>query len=204
MIETVLPMILDALIIMLLAGTIYYAARLTQHIKAFRESRNSMDKLLADLSGQILRAESAIAGLRENARQGGRDLQEKINEAQALREELQIMSQAGERLAGRLEKAIDSSPKPSVTPEIEFLQAPRRRTRARPAPEREEAPASKTPEPMARFAIRDPEFDEGMDADGLMPGDYEDEEDTGEFESLAEKELYEALRKRKTEAGGVS
>lgn len=194
------PVILDAAVILLLAGTIFYAIRLSMHIQAFRDSRKDMEKLLGDLAAHIEKAERAIEGLRENARQSGRDLQAHINEAQSLSEELQIMSQSGNRLASRLEKLADKNARaparPSYKPDL-----------AGDKPRSLEAiPSNNSGEPFSGFAIHDREFEEGMDESGFLPGDFEEEE-TEEFGSRAERELFEALQKKnkaKTGAGGVS
>lgn len=210
-----LSLILDGIIILLLAGTIFYAVRLSGHIKVFRNSRKELEKLLADLSGHIEKADHAIEGLRENARQSGRDLQALISEARALSDELQIISESGNSLAARLEKLADGSAQTvqSRRSPVDFDLPPRTAPAPAPAarPRREAVAAPKgvsESDPLSVFAIRDPEFDpdldSGMNEDGLMQGDYE-EDALGGFSSQAEKDLYEALRrKNKTEAGGVS
>jgi hypothetical protein len=202
----VLPMIMDALIICLLSGTIFFAARLSHHIKVFRESREEMEGLLANLSSQITKAEQAIDGLRANARESGRDLQSVINEGRAQSEELQILIQSGDRLASRIEKISG-----------ETLTAQSDHSSPRVPADKSETPSYKNPEhhiprqkPMSGFVIRDPEFEEDpneqMDEQGLMPDDYQDNEDQT-FTSRAEKDLYEALKskgKARTGAGGIS
>ncbi|MCB9996499.1 MAG: hypothetical protein H6869_08705 [Rhodospirillales bacterium] len=210
---SLLSLILDGVIILLLAGTIYYAWRLSTHIRVFRDSRKDMEKLLGDLAGHIERAEEAIEGLRAGARQSGRDLQAIINDAKGLSEELQIMSESGNSLAGRLEKLADrrgADPYRETPVVFEHRPEPVRREPVKPEPVRKKTAVEELVDPLAGFAIRDPEFDDLQDGmmneEGLMRGDYE--EDTGhddQFSSEAERDLYMALRgKRKTEAGGVS
>jgi hypothetical protein len=202
--ETI-SLITDGLIILLLAGTIFYALRLSAHIKAFRDSRKDIEKLLGDLAAHIGKAEQAVEGLRAGARQSGRDLQALINEARGLSEELQIMSQSGNSLAGRLEKLADGSSRTVQEKRGPASFDPPLRPRKMPA-----KIEADTEEAFSPFNIRDPEFDEdidgGMNADGLLPGDYDEEEQSGGgFASQAERDLYEALRgRKKTEAGGVS
>ncbi len=203
--NVILPLILDGLVLLLLAGTIFYAARLSLHIKAFRDSRRDMEGLLADLSAHIERADLAIRGLRESAREAGRDLQEQIGEAKALSEELQIMSDSGNRLAGRLEKLADRGSVGMVPDPVAAGPG----TRPRPAESKSPAKQKSKAAPFG-FAIRDPEFeraDEGGDVNeqGLFPGE-DSAVDEDVFVSRAERELYEALQKksRKADAGGVS
>lgn len=171
-------LMLNGIMLLLLAATIFFSARLSLHLKTFRDSRKDMDKVIRDLADNVRRAEQAIAGLRETARESGRDLQGMINEARALSDELQIMSESGNSLAKRLERV--SERKPVSAPSV----------------------------PGGGFSIRDPEFGQGMDVyeddgslmaeDELIPAGNEN------LQSRAERELYEALRhgRRKTGAGG--
>lgn len=210
------PMILDGLTIILLAGTIFYCIRLSVYLKSFRDSRGDLEKLIHELSDNIIKAEHAIDGLRNNARESGRDLQETINEAKGLSEELQIMSESGNSLAGRLEKLADKTGRvaESYRSPMDF-EMPERPTRRRapvktyqePEPEIVREPMAT---PLAGFAIRDREYEEDpegfMDEQGLLGSDYE-EENAAQFSSRAEQDLYEALRhkkKSKMGAGGVS
>jgi hypothetical protein len=171
------PTILDALVIILLAGTIVFAARLSLHLRNFRSNRDELDALVRQLVEQVTQAERAIAGLREAAREGGRDLQQRINEARALADELQFMNETGNNLAGRLEKVSSSAARPAPV-------APRF------TPVDEDMP----PRAPAGFSIRDPEFEDGAGDD--EPFFVEDEfagEDDG-LHSRAERELMMALR----------
>lgn len=192
-----LSLVLDGLIILLLAGTIFYCVRLSTYLKAFRNSRKDLEKLIGDLSGQIEKADRAIEALRRNARDTGRDLESQISEAKGLSAELQIMTESGNNLASRLEKLADKS-RAAVPAAPSALDLPRPRAKA---PERKEKVQ------LPGFMIRDREYEEGgaeaVDEQGLMQGDFDDDE-AGNLSSRAERELYEALRRKKTEAGGVS
>ncbi len=206
---TALSLVLDGVIMLLLAGTIFYCVRLSNYLKAFRDSRRDLEKLIGDLSGQIERADRAIEGLRKNARDTGRDLQSQINEAKGLSEELQIMSESGNSLAGRLEKLAEKSSRAAPPPSPrkrggdygDYNESPPRSIQKNPPPFTGGQGGS-----LSAFAIRDREYDEEPDAmneQGLMHGDHEENPEEERFSSRAERELYEALRRKKTEAGGV-
>lgn len=178
------PQILDAVIIVLLGATIFYAARLSLYLRDFRAGKKDMDKLISSLADHIVRAEKAITGMRESARESGRDLQSLINEAKALSEELQFMGEAGNSLASRLETLAERSAKMAVAAKA----APRSRERFIAAKE-------------DSFAIRDADFE--LEEDALR----EVVSDEPGLQSRAERELYEALQRSsggKTRAGGVS
>lgn len=209
MISTLVPFILDGLIILLLGATVFFAARLSLHLKTFRDSRKDLERLIRDLSTHIQRAEGAIGGLRETARDTGRDLQAMINEAKALSEELQLMHEAGDNLAGRLEKLAERN-----RTIAERLSDPhgivregasvRRPSRPEPTRDRDREDVS-----VPAFAIRDTEFDRGEAGDELdmqtyLGGSGDDEDQPA---SKAERDLLQALkirRKPKSRAGGVS
>ena len=185
-------LILDVIIILLLAGTAFLAARLSVHLKNFREGRKSMDKLLADLTAQVDRAQGAIDGMRENARSSGRDLQQVINDAKALSDELQIIIGAADGRAERLAKNIERVQK-NVTMFTPFSGSG------------DEKPQKREEKNISGFSIRDPEFDladeSGEEDDFILS-----EPGTGaeEFGSRAERELFEAMQGRKKAGAGRS
>lgn len=183
--------ILDGMILIMLIITVIYAIKLSSLLNSFKDNRAFIETLIAELSLSVEKAEQAIQGLRNSARESGRDLQTLINEASALSDELQIMTEAGDNMALRLEKVakknanIVSKTHPSV------------------ATERDN---------NAGFAIVDHEFEIEEDTE------YEEEdnnypsflrsnsEDYDDFQSRAERELFEALSSKngiKTDAGEV-
>lgn len=191
-----LPMILDGAVIVLLAGTIVFAARLSLQLKAFRSNRAELSALVNKLVDQVTQAERAIAGLREAAREGGRDLQQRINEARALADELQFMNETGNNLAGRLEKISANAPRAAANSTAGMNIGGARFDTPR-FDDADDVP----PRAQAGFAIRDPEFEIGGGDDGDEPFFVEDEfadEDDG-LHSRAERELMLALRGK---AGG--
>lgn len=203
------PLFMDGLVLIFLGITVFFAAKLSLQLKAFRESRDGLKSLIADLSGQINQAEMAITGLRESARESGRDLQELISEASALKDEMELIYDSSNRLAERLEniparrEAVRQRPPYDIPDmdeeddEIGFDPRPQR------TPSPKERPAEQKPEarsPLSPFSIRDPEFDRD-DAEGADAMPEDDELD--QFQSRAERELFEALQgKKKVESAG--
>ena len=102
---SILGLVLDGAIILLLAVTIVFAARLSLSLKTFRDNRQAFEGLLRDLDARIGAAESTILGLRQAAQEGGQELQEKIDDAQNLHDELSLMTQAADNMARRLEQS---------------------------------------------------------------------------------------------------
>ncbi len=202
----ILPLIMDVLVIGLLGVTLFFAVRLSAQLKIFRQTRSDLRQLITDLSGQITQAEMAITGLREAARQSGRDLQELISQGSALKDEMEMIHDSSDRLATRLENSparkgmqqpqqqkSKQQHKVSFNIDDDFDDAPNEKTAPRSA-------ASGG----GMFSIRDPEFDQADnddDADLNTSDNYDAELE--DFQSRAEKELFEALRgKKKVEFAG--
>lgn len=189
--------VLNGVLLALLCATIFFAVRLSLSLKAFRESRAGLSALISDLSRNIDQAQIAIAGLRESARDAGKDLQEKIAAARSLRDELDLMTESGENLAKRLENlATRAREEGASSGAASLFRAGARRSGA-----------------GGGFAIRDRDIDSGSEpsaragrssaspipaAPALFPGDSgpEDEDEAPEgLNSKAERDLYAALRK---------
>jgi hypothetical protein len=199
-------LIVDVLIMVLLALTVLFAARLTSGLKRFRESRGELEELIKNLSSVIEHAENSVAALREAAKQSGRDLQARINEAASLADELQIMTESGGNMAGRLEQIAERNirfsrrmDKKRVTEE-EVALAPV--TRQSKHSEKHDDYDSFSDYNDAGFSINDSDMDMDLDADVFGGFDEDDDFSSSEFDdneeknilySRAERELYDAL-----------
>lgn len=166
--EALLGMVLDGLVLLFLGATIFFAVRLSVHLRLFRESRQDLEKLIVDLTNQIGKAEKSIETLKGSARDVSRELQKHLDEAKAVGDDLEIMTRGANNIADRLDRAADRHRSPAVE-----AAAPVRKPRN----DRDEFPG---------FAIRDPELSQ--------QGADESVDDAG---SLAERELLEALQSRK-------
>lgn len=163
----VLSLIMNGAIIVLLVATIVFALRLTRNLNAFRQSRGELEKLIAELSQQIDKANVAISGMRVAAKDAGKALQDRIDTARTMSDELQVMTQSGSKIAGRMERQITERPRPAA-PAPSSARKPAPRPAAKPAPRRDDD----------GFGIRDREVE-------------------GDLQSGAERELYDALQKRR-------
>ena len=188
-------LVLDGLVLVFLAATIFVAWKLSDSINVFRKTRKDMDKILQDLSRNIDKAELSITGLKSATRDAGRDLQSIVAEARALSDELQLMNDSGDNLASRLERLAERNRDiaerlekaggasvgiPTRTPSIQRAQEDKR--------------AAIGPS----FAIRDREAESGR-------GVAEDEDETldpDDFSTPAERELMLALKKGMSKKSG--
>lgn len=102
-----IALLLDGIILVFLAVTIFYAARLSIFLKVFRQERSSMLSLIKDLSATIDKAEASIATMKKNASETEDYVTGVMKEAKFLADELSYMTQSGDKLANRLEKIAD-------------------------------------------------------------------------------------------------
>jgi len=181
---------MDISILVLLAATVFLAFRLTMSLKNFKESRKDMEGLVNRLTGNIDKAERAIQGMQNAARTAGKELDEIINEAKALSDELKFMSQSGDNLANRLEKLADRNRE--LVEKIEAGGGVSRATSSRIGTEELNL---KEVLGGGGFSIKDREFEE-IDDDAELEAEFaaQDSHSQGGFQSQAERELYEALQ----------
>ena len=111
-------LVFNIVILAALAATIFYAHRLSKQFTSMQANKQAFEQLISSLNLASSRAEAAIKALREAAVQGGDQLQDKINKARELSDELEIMVQAGDNLAGRLSGLAEGSRK-NVTQNVE-------------------------------------------------------------------------------------
>ncbi len=202
--------LIDIIILALLAGTVFYAMRLSEQLNILKDSKSELEQLVSNLSINIRRAHEAIQEMQEVATNSGDELQDLIEKGQSLSSELQIMNESSNNLANRLESGIDRIPTKaesytdsySDTPyndnnfdefdeDIEDTAFERQEQRQRQRPK----PKSRQARSVENFFIRDRDFEANFEEE---LDDYEDYED--EFRNLssrAEKQLASAIRRNR-------
>lgn len=100
-----LSLTLDVILAVLLVVTISYAVVLNRKLGSLRRDKAKLESLAASFGQATLRAEESIGRLRNTAEA----LQEKIEKAQALRDDLAFLVDRGTSAADRLEGAIRAS-----------------------------------------------------------------------------------------------
>ncbi len=198
--STIIPQIsfgFDIVITCLLAATIFFAVKLSRHLDSFRSNRADMENLIRELSNQITRAQEGISVLDELSASRGDELRSTITKAQALSDELQLMTESADSLASRLETLavrnreivteMDQKTLDRVYPVGKpFSSDPAPTLTATRTPKYEEtltkAKAEKPSDSI--FSIRDPDYEDDLD-------NVQDD-----FSSQAERDLAEALKRR--------
>lgn len=190
-----LSLILDVVILVLLGLTIVYAARLSLQLRRLRDSKSDLDKVVRELIKNLDRADRAIMGLKESAREAGGDLQNAIDRAVSIADELEVVNDSGDRLAAKLEALLDAA-RPiatgaSATPRIvQPLQASAPDTGSDYAKHlRKLDPADEKISRPSGFAIRDTDAERGEDPLKVA----EDDAAQGLY-SEAERDLFRAMK----------
>ena len=207
-----LSFVMDALMLGLLAVTIVYAARLSLYLKRFRDSKSDLQAVIMDLSKQIAKADEAIKGLDFAVQESAQDLKYRTDKAAAMLDELQMVVESGDSMASRLEALAVKNRKilEGDTGDLEELRRAtasfdhdeyqtRLETVVRNVKAEEKSSKSEPESPVSIFNIRDMDIERGDDVVGGFTLDDSDDD----VLSDAERDLYNALKIKKTKRGGV-
>lgn len=122
-----LGLLFDALVAVLLAIMIVYAAILNRKLTLLRESKQEMEALLGRFAGTVKEAETGLAALRESANAAGEALQGRIDRGKGLADDLVFLVERGGALADRLEGGARSGARAAPSgrqPEPEEVRRP--------------------------------------------------------------------------------
>ncbi len=185
-------LVMDVSMLLLLAATVFLAGKLTFSLRNFKESRFEMEGLVNRLTSNIDKAERAVGGLQNGARNAGKELDEIIREARALTDELKFMNETGNNLANRLEKLAEKNR--ALMDKVEEAGG----FSAAPITYRHESPAQAMDreleeELLGGFAIHDREYEDDLEDDFDAPG----------LQSQAEREFFEALQNKTRQRKGA-
>lgn len=119
-------LIIDALIALLLVATIAYAAVLNRKLGVLRDAKSEMEALIVSFSESTERAGSGVESLKQEAGRSGKALQNKVETARGLVDDLGFLIETGTRLAERLDGGVGAArAKPAAGLEAERAPAPR-------------------------------------------------------------------------------
>jgi hypothetical protein len=112
--------LLEIALMALLALTLFHAARLERALGVLKRDRAALEALVADFNGSTQAAEQSIVHLKTAADGAGRQIARHVESAVRLKDDLAFLSDRGERVADRLERAVrearnlDRSPEPQA------------------------------------------------------------------------------------------
>jgi hypothetical protein len=123
-----LPTIVELMLAALLAATLFYCAKLEFGLRRLRQDQESLNHSVRALNAGIAAAQASLAGLKAAAKDAGESLGSKLTDARVLADELALLTCSAERIAGRIENAIEHpprGPRPSAPSLGEALRAVR-------------------------------------------------------------------------------
>ena len=176
----ILSLVLDLALIGLLIVGIGYAVRLTRQLTGLRASRSEMERFVLDFSTTVERAEAGVRGLKQAARSGGDDLEQMIEKAQMLRDELHFLVESADKIATRLSESATTVARSKLSETTAAIETKKPHGFHKPAP---------APGPV-------PETPRGTPHDQKASAKEEKKEKyAAGTPSAAEKELLMALKK---------
>lgn len=107
-----LPVLLDGAVAALLLITIGYCVVLYARLNEVRKANSVMKKLMAEFSSATERAQAGLLSIKSTGSELSNALDERIDEARALKGDLVYVTQAAQSLAERLDVAMDENSKP--------------------------------------------------------------------------------------------
>lgn len=117
--------ILELILIVLLIATLFHAIRLERALGVLKGDRAALQELVAGFNASTQTAEQGIGRLRLAADGAGRSIAKQIDTSQGLRDDLQLLTERGERLADRLEILVrDGRALPQEMPAGAMLSSP--------------------------------------------------------------------------------
>lgn len=132
-------LILDVVFAGLLVAAMIYMARLNRRLDAMRAARDEFEALVKRFTAATEQAQGNVAAMKAAADSTGKSLQQEIDQARGLREDLAFLADRANGLADQLEMAISRS-RPAATPAAPAVPAgsnvarmPARPAEARPA-----------------------------------------------------------------------
>ena len=80
-------LVINAIVIALLAATIFYAFRLERRLASVRNAQEALASVIRDLNTAAARAEAGIQGLKATAESSGQMLDDRIKRARSVSDE---------------------------------------------------------------------------------------------------------------------
>ncbi len=133
MMDVPLNTIMDLAIILLLVPTIVYAAILNRRLSALRNSRDELAKVVGSFNEATMRAEAGIPKLKKATLDANNALQERVEKAHSLRDDLAFMIERAEEMADRLDGAVRTGRAVEATQSAAPVMSAVRPTPSRPA-----------------------------------------------------------------------
>lgn len=108
--QMMLSMGLELLLSVLLAATLVYCIVLERRLASVRKSQDGLKRMIGELNGAIAGAGASLRALKLAAADAAETLDDRLKRARALSDELALLTNSGERIAQRFDRAVPASP----------------------------------------------------------------------------------------------
>jgi Domain of unknown function (DUF6468) len=98
--------ILELALVALLAATLFHAVRLERALGVLKRDRVELQELIAGFNASTHQAETGIERLRAAADGAGQQIAHQVDTALALKDDLTLLTDRGDRLADRLDVLV--------------------------------------------------------------------------------------------------
>jgi hypothetical protein len=100
---------LQGVLVVLLAATLYHAIRLERALGVLKRDRSALEEMVAGFNASTRQAEQGIERLRAAADGAGQQIARQVANGATLKDDLAFLLQRGGQLADRLEAAVRSA-----------------------------------------------------------------------------------------------
>jgi prophage DNA circulation protein len=107
--EVPYELIIDGFLALLMAGVIYSAFVLNQRITNLKNGQEEMNALVSKLDAVTRSAQMSVEELKNISTDTHKEISQQISKARGLADELSVITQAGDNLAGRLDKQLSNA-----------------------------------------------------------------------------------------------
>ncbi len=134
-----LSVVLDLLLVLVLGAVLVYAVILNKRLSQLRSNKEELARVINAFNEATLRAEASIPRLRKAADDVKSQLEDRIEKAVSLKDDLAFMIDRGDSMANRLESSVRMArgetmggSTPSVAPSPRLPSAPKPLSASRP------------------------------------------------------------------------
>lgn len=102
-----LSIALELLLSVLLAATLVYCIVLERRLSSVRKGQDGLKKMIGELNTAIAGAGASLRALKMAAAESADLLDDRLKRARALSDELSLITNSGERIAQRFDRAVE-------------------------------------------------------------------------------------------------
>ena len=106
-----IPPFVDALVMILLAVTIFYSIKLNKRLTNLRANKSEFEALAMQITQAAIRAEACIAELKNAASESDQIVSGSMHKAETIRDEMNFMVERAELAVTRLDKVLGQAQK---------------------------------------------------------------------------------------------